>query len=502
MKFRTIILMIASVATLAALALPGKLAAQQQGQNAKQLHYKLIDLGTFGGPNSFVNGPGTQDLSIMGTYVGEAETDIPDPYTPTCLDPDCLVQYTQIWRDGSVLKLDGLAGVNISSGATWVSANGQFISGVSDNGVHDPLTGAETETRAVIWTRDGRVHDLGTLPGGTESFGFAVNGFGQVIAGSNNTVNDPYSMFGWTTQTRTFLWQNGHKEDIGTLGGPDTASLTINEFGQITGQSYTNSTANSDNGPGCPPNVPTQDPFFWENETMTDIGSLGGTCGTPNRLNNRGQVVGVSYLADNQSPHPFYWDRRRGLVDMGTLGGPTGEALDISDSGLAVGTADLADGTHHAFVWQDGAMTDVGVVPGDSCTNGRASNSRGQAVGTSTDCMGNVKHMFLWQNGSIYDLTALIFPGSDLQVFEAWDMNDQGEIAAIGQLPNGDQHAVLLIPANAEEIAAAAALNPSTRAVTSAHSLGRSVEYSPLNAHFEPNAVRRLRQLNGLSSAQ
>ena len=465
--------------TLAAVALPGKLAAQQEGQNTKQPRYKLIDLGTFGGPNSFVNGPGTQDLSIMGTYVGEAETDIPDPYAPTCQDPDCLVQYTQIWRDGRVLKLDGLPGANISSGATWVSANGRFISGVSDNGVHDPLTGAETETRAVLWARDGHVYDLGTLPGGTESFGFAVNSFGQVIAGSNNTVNDPFSMFGWTTQTRTFLWQNGYKEDIGTLGGPDTASLTINELGQITGQSYTNSTANSDNGPGCPPNVPTQDPFFWEHGTMTDIGSLGGTCGTPGRLNNRGQVVGTSYLADNQTPHPFYWDNRRGLVDMGTLGGPTGEALDISDSGLAVGTADLADGTHHAFVWQEGVMTDVGVVPGDSCTNGRASNSRGQAVGTSTDCMGNVKHMFLWQNGSIYDLTALILPGSDLQVFEAWDMNDFGEIAAIGQLPNGDQHAVLLFPANAEEIAEANALNPSQPTLKAVHAFIRSSESSP-----------------------
>jgi probable HAF family extracellular repeat protein len=209
-------------------------------------------------------------------------------------------------------------------------------------------------------------------------------------------MNDPYSMFGWGTQTRTFLWQNGYKLDIGTLGGPDTVGLTLNDRGQIFGQSYTNSTPNDDNGPNCPPNVPAQDPFFWENGKMTDIGSLGGTCGVPGRLNNRGQAVGVSQLAGNQITHPFYWDRRRGLVDMGTLGGPTGEALDISDSGLAVGTADRPDGTHHAFVWQDGVMTNVGVVPGDLCSNGRASNSRGQAIGTSTDCMGNVKHMFLW----------------------------------------------------------------------------------------------------------
>lgn len=482
-----------AIALLVALVLPVQFGAQNQQQQQKEHpRYKLIDLGTFGGPNSFVNGPGTQDLSLRGTYVGEAETDIPDPYAPTCQDPDCLVQYTQIWRHGAVMKLEELPGVNISGGATWISANGEFISGVSDNGVFDPLIGAETETRAVIWTR-GHIHDLGTLPGGTESFGFAVNSFGQVIAGSNNTVNDPYSMFGWGTQTRTFLWRKGYKQDIGTLGGPDTVSLTINELGQITGQSYTNSTANSDNGPGCPPNVPTQDPFFWKNGKMTDIGSLGGTCGVPNRLNNRGQVVGVSYLAGNQIPHPFYWDRR-GLVDMGTLGGPTGEALDISDSGLAVGTADLADGTHHAFVWQDGVMTDVGVVPGDSCTNGRASNSRGQAIGTSTDCMGNVKHMFLWQNGSIHDLTALILPGSDLQVFEAWDMNDQGEIAAIGQLPNGDQHAVLLVPACAEEIAAATALNAAPHGSAGAHPLG--VEYSPFNAHYKPNRFRRLRKVN------
>jgi probable HAF family extracellular repeat protein len=475
---------------LAALAVPVQLAAQTPQR------YKLIDLGTFGGPNSFVNGPGTQDLSRDGTYVGEAETDIPDPYAPACSDPDCLVQYTQIWRNGAIIGLEELPGVNISGGATWVSANSEFISGVSDNGVFDPLTGAETETRAVIWTRDGRIHDLGTLPGGTESFGFAVNSSGQVIAGSNNTVDDPYSMFGWETQTRTFLWERGRrKEDIGTLGGPDTVALTINEQGQIFGQSYTNSTPNDDNGPNCPPNVPTQDPFFWENGRMTDIGSLGGTCGVPERLNNRGQAVGVSQLAGNQITHPFYWDRRRGLVDMGTLGGPTGEALDISDSGLSVGTADRADGTHHGFVWQDGVMTDVGVVPGDLCSNGRASNSRGQVIGTSTDCMGNVKHMFLWENGSIYDLTALILPGSDLQVFEAWDMNDQGEVAAIGQLPNGDKHAVLLIPASREEVAAAIALSPSPRALAGVHPLGRGVEHSPFNVHYKLSMFRQTQRL-------
>jgi hypothetical protein len=36
-----------------------------------------------------------------------------------------------------------------------------------------------------------------------------------------------------------------------------------------------------------------------------------------------------------------------------------------------------------------------------------------------------------------------------------FDINDRGEIAAVGILPNGDTHAVLLIPASKDEIAAA-----------------------------------------------
>jgi probable HAF family extracellular repeat protein len=442
-----------AVVFFAVLAQPVELAAQQR-------RYKLIDLGTFGGPNAGVNGPGTRDISKRGTYAGEADTSVPDPYAPFCQSPDCMVQHAQEWRNGAVIDLGALPGVNLSSGATQISANGRLISGVSDNGISDPLTGATTEWRAVVWTSDGHIHNLGTLPGGSESFALDVNSRGDVIAASNNTVPDPFSMFpifSWRTQTRTFLLQNGVMQDIGTLGGPDTFALTINERGQITGQSYINSTPNLDNSPSCAPGVPAQDPFLWDKGRMIDIGTLGGTCSLPNRLNNRGQVVGMSYLADNQTVRPFFWDRGV-LTDIGTLGGPTGQALDISDSGLVVGTADLADGTHHAFVWQDGVMTDVGVVPGDLCSNGRAVNSRGQAIGTSTDCMGTVEHMFLWENGSIHDLTALILPGSDIDVFEAWDMNDRSEIAAIGVLPNGDQHAVLLVPASAEEVAAANAL--------------------------------------------
>ena len=53
---------------------------------------------------------------------------------------------------------------------------------------------------------------------------------------------------------------------------------------------------------------------------------------------------------------------------------------------------------------------------------------------------------YLWENGSIVDLNTLILGGSNLHLFAAGDINDSGEIAGLGSLPNGNFHAFLLIP--------------------------------------------------------
>jgi hypothetical protein len=44
------------------------------------------------------------------------------------------------------------------------------------------------------------------------------------------------------------------------------------------------------------------------------------------------------------------------------------------------------------------------------------------------------------------DLNDLVVAGPDIQVAFAYTINDRGEIAGLGVLPNGDEHAVLLIP--------------------------------------------------------
>jgi probable HAF family extracellular repeat protein len=288
-----------------------------------------------------------------------------------------------------------------------------------------------------------------------------------VVGLSTNGTPDPYSyvyfqIFGSSsgTQTRAFLWdkQNG-MQDLGTLGGPDAWAGLVNERGQVAGISYTNSTANANNG-NCGANVPAQDPFFWEKDTgMIDIGTFGGTCGITNAINNRGQVAGQSYLAGNLTAHAFLWQKsgHPQLKDLGTLGGDNASALWIDDAGDVVGYADLPPNppgctgltcVHHGVLWKHGMMTDLGSVDGDTCSRALSINARGQIVGfTAAVCGGNATHGFLWENGGpAVDLNTLVPPGSGLALSQPTYINDRGEIAGMGVLPSGDTHAFVLIP--------------------------------------------------------
>jgi len=342
-----------------------------------------------------------------------------------------------------------LPGGNCSNAGT-INSKGE-IAGNSEIGEIDPVFGVR-QIRAVVWA-DGQIKNLGTL-GGNESAASAINNRGEVVGLTLNAIPDPFSLFDVVifgssagTQTRAFLWQNGVMQDLGTLGGPDAQAISINERGQVTGFSYTNSIPNADTG------MPTLDPFLWQNGRMTDLGTLGGTFGLPFALNNRGQVVGDSNLAGDLTFHPFFWDGRQ-LTDLGTLGGDNGDAFALNDAGDVVGDASLSGSqTMHAVLWKNGVITDLGTVEGDTDSMAMSINSKAQVVGTSSiPCTIAQSHAFLWEEGSIVDLNDLI-PSSGFRLSCGFFINDSGEIAGIGFLPGCEAsdpivcgHAYLLIP--------------------------------------------------------
>ena len=455
MKSR-ILTCITAMMLFAALAIPVELAAQEHTIHFR--HYKLIDIGTFGGPTSAVDEPSfatdpSREINARGEMVGASTTSITLTATSNPLDCAANVNYVNnafVWREGMVIDLGTLhPGVGNCSTAKAINSHGVIV-GNSDTGETDPLEGF-TQSHAVQW-RDGNITDLGSLRGGYESVAVSINNQGLVVGISTNGISDPLGCFGLGVQCHAVQWRNGLIQDLGTLGGPEAVAFLINEQGQIAGAANTNSSPS----PGCGALTfltRTTDPFLWKNGRMTDIGNLGGTCAYPLALNNRSQVVGTATLPGDLTYHAFLWPGADGKIrDLGTLGGSFANANAINEAGEVVGYAGDNRDQAVAFLWEKGVMSNLGFLEGDCASTAQSVNSKGQIVGySSTACdFSAVRSAVLWEDGSIVDLNTLVPQGSGIQVALAEAINDRGEIAANGaagcEVVENCSHAVLLIP--------------------------------------------------------
>lgn len=452
MKFRKAVSLVTVI--IAALAITIFSQAQstttKQGQNVR---YKLIDLGTFGGPQSYVNIPNLSYARVLnnrGMIAGWADTPVPDPFPDFCFVGDCSVTHAFRWVNGAKEDL-GVLQDGVSSDATWIAENG-LIAGDSENGEIDPLIPGFPEIHAVLW-KSGTMIDLGTLDGGYESIASSVNSRGQVVGLALNGIADPDSLVGLGYQARAFLWQNGAMQDLGTLGGPDAWAFVINERGQVAGNSYVN-TEPSARCAQFEIGTLTTGAFLWDKGRMKDLGNFGGTCTFAFDLNNRGEVVGASSLVGDQVQHPFLWDGRA-LIDLHTFGGDVGTAIAINEIGDAVGWATDPDQVPHAALWKNGKIKDLGTLADFPFSFASDINAAGQVIGQLASSDFSQFRGFLWENGAMVDLNSLIPPGSDLRVVFPETINDRGEIVGRARLHHGSEHAFLMVPCSETQAGAA-----------------------------------------------
>jgi probable HAF family extracellular repeat protein len=289
---------------------------------------------------------------------------------------------------------------------------------------------AGNETAHAFRYRKGRLTDLGTL-GGKLSSATGINNRGEIVGMSNVALG--------SSQVDAFLERGGKLTDRGPLykalvvGG----RVSINDAGAIDGLSQ-----------GWP------DASIVRGKMSIDVGSLGGQGSIGRDINDRGQVVGASVTefrpAASRSTRPTvvyhaFIDDRGAINDLGTLGGTNSSANDINDRGSVVGFSDTAnDAAIHAFRDTPGRMTDLGTLGGrDSVAE--AINNEGDVVG-SAQTGATVSHGYIDRHGRMIDLNSLIPADSGIVITNAEDINDRGEIAAVGyQTSSPSVHLGLLL---------------------------------------------------------
>jgi probable HAF family extracellular repeat protein len=275
-------------------------------------------------------------------------------------------------------------------------------------------------------------------------------------------------------QYHAFVSSGSSPTDLGTLGGSSSSALSINDHGQIVGDSYVSGDAsyrgfivNSGSmsalsGPDylrasainnagtvageMSVTTPAGDQvhaFTYSSGSYTDLGVLPiGDGSRAMGLNNTGDVVGAAANTIGGAPN-FPEDpimvHKGTMVDLGVLdpNGIWSGARAINDHGQVVGYAGLGPDPVNpaetypqtAFLYENGVLKNLGSLAAHWSSSAADINNLGQIVG-SANLSELVSHGFLYQNGKMIDLNTLIDPATGWTIESAAAINDEQQIAA------------------------------------------------------------------------
>ena len=274
-------------------------------------------------------------------------------------------------------------------------------------------------------------------------------------------LNDRGDVVGQTSVAATlpphaFLFRSGESTDLGTgypTPGGYSLAFDINNFGWIIGVRGVSQSA-------------PQRAFLYRDGSFVELGTLGGQSHLPfgvdataNAVNDRGQIVGAALPA--QPPLQSYLWEQGVMTALPNLGGNTeaSEAFSISNSGHVVGASQTAGLEIHAFSWESGVIRDLGTL-GGRFSYAYGVNGLAQVVGssaTATTPTGNAGHATLWEDGQVIDLNRRVVNlPSDVVLETAYAINHAGIIVGntctqfCERGPDGNTQAFLLIPSRVQ----------------------------------------------------
>ncbi|CAN7616077.1 DUF3466 family protein [Massilia sp. LjRoot122] len=267
-----------------------------------------------------------------------------------------------------------------------------------------------TSAGVSIW--DGAsLTDLGL---GAGSYGFAINGRGDVAGALNGENGQP------------FLYTSGTLRHAGpVLGEFQTGRANgLNDLGQVAGEYATWG----------------GDQHAWvdANGSVRMLGTLQGweIWSVATAINRHGQVVGSSTYEGADSPwsgHAFLY-QDGSMHDLGSLGGWDSFANDINDAGQVVGWSTDAADARLPFIYTDGSMRQLGDIASGEA---KAINNAGMVVGWAQYAGSEEMDAFLYAGGAMSKLNGLIQDANGWTIVEAYDINDAQQI--LGKACRGDE---------------------------------------------------------------
>lgn len=315
-----------------------------------------------GGLNS-----GAFAINQSGQVVGEAETSTLDPNNEnTCGYGTGLQCLAVVWQNGVMTPLEPLGGTN--SVVSMVNSRGQ-IAGLAETATRDAECPAgvlpngsgplEFDYEAVIWgPGPGKIRELPPETGDTVGVAMGINDAGQAVGVSGRCGNTVPP--GFVAGPHAVMWdRDGTVHDLGSFGGTSNlaipavgnAAVAINNSGEVVGTS------------AMPGNLVNQ-PFIWTSKIgMQHLPLLSGdVVGAGLSINNLGYVVGASITQGGPAtgtPKAVVW--RQGadgpVTNLNNYvagspfdGGLLLTAYSISDSGEIAGFGITSDGEVHAFM--------------------------------------------------------------------------------------------------------------------------------------------------------
>ena len=254
-----------------------------------------IDLGTLGGPNSWMN---WGEVNELGQVVGDSETANPDPNGEDVCGFDTHPHLTCrpfVWQDLHMRALPTLGGNNGEASA--INNRGQIV-GMAEDGTVDfscqPGTVNNRTQRPVLWEH-GQAQPLPTVDGDPDGFAYWINDRGQAVGFSGTCAGALHAI----------MWESGTAYALSDLGYGSTA-WGINNEGAIV---------------GTVGNGKTQTGAVWQNSVLPpEVLPLlpGDAGGIAFGNNDRGQVVGAEWDPNGFWAHGFIWQNQV-MTDLNTL---------------------------------------------------------------------------------------------------------------------------------------------------------------------------------------